>query len=318
MDYKELANKMAVNSQNELTAGNELIDAKLATGKEQRPQIESPTKKLSFGQAFAQARSQGLKIFDWNGKKYNTQLKNGTVQKTQKINIPTNTSNVKPSLGIQLPAVTITVQRPRVNYGNEVPNINNFVSNSVLKTGFDKVYNKPIYSRVDFPTPFKKGGKINNTENKFIAYLIDKSGIDNEDDLNSYIQDLGEDGLKKEFNNFQQYLEKGEIIMAKEGAKLDYIKKLRGTCPDGFEMKSFKKGGVICSKCEKKAQAEQATVKKAQQGTKVVQDFKNDMKKKNTDQQRYKNLTDQELKADSVDYAKAYPKSDVAKKLRKK
>lgn len=39
---------------------------------------------------------------------------------------------------------------------------------------------------------------------------------------------------------------------AKYGAKLNYIKYLRGECPDGFEMQTFKKGGAICKKCVKK------------------------------------------------------------------
>lgn len=68
-----------------------------------------------------------------------------------------------------------------------------------------------------------------------------------------------------------------QVPAAAKGAKLNYIKSLRGQCPDGFEMQYFKKGGVMCSQCIKKAQAQKAT--KAEKGTKVVQDFKADMKK---------------------------------------
>lgn len=39
---------------------------------------------------------------------------------------------------------------------------------------------------------------------------------------------------------------------AKFGAKLNYIKYLRGQCPDGYEMKYFKAGGKVCKKCMKK------------------------------------------------------------------
>lgn len=50
---------------------------------------------------------------------------------------------------------------------------------------------------------------------------------------------------------------------AKHGAKLisniNYIKYLRGQCPEGYEMQTFKKGGAICEKC----------VKRAQQGTSI-------------------------------------------------
>lgn len=40
---------------------------------------------------------------------------------------------------------------------------------------------------------------------------------------------------------------------AKFGAKLNYVKYLREICPDGYEMKTFKKGGALCKKCMKKA-----------------------------------------------------------------
>lgn len=40
--------------------------------------------------------------------------------------------------------------------------------------------------------------------------------------------------------------------MAKKGAKLNYIKQLRGICPEGYEMQYFKTGGTICKKCVQK------------------------------------------------------------------
>lgn len=39
---------------------------------------------------------------------------------------------------------------------------------------------------------------------------------------------------------------------AKLGAKLNYIKQLKGDCLEGEELVYFKKGGMICNKCEKK------------------------------------------------------------------
>ncbi len=39
--------------------------------------------------------------------------------------------------------------------------------------------------------------------------------------------------------------------MAKQGTKLQYIKRLRGECPEGFEMKMFRAGGQLCKKCMK-------------------------------------------------------------------
>lgn len=45
--------------------------------------------------------------------------------------------------------------------------------------------------------------------------------------------------------------------MARKGAKLNYLKSLKGDCPEGEEVVYFQKGGNICKKCEKK-KAEQS------------------------------------------------------------
>lgn len=52
--------------------------------------------------------------------------------------------------------------------------------------------------------------------------------------------------------------------MAKQGTKLEYIKSLKGECPEGYEMKYMKAGGSVCPVCQKKA-------KKAKKGEKGVQ-----------------------------------------------
>lgn len=44
--------------------------------------------------------------------------------------------------------------------------------------------------------------------------------------------------------------------MARFGAKLNYIKFLRGQCPEGYEMQYFKNGGKAgCKKCQKAQRA---------------------------------------------------------------
>ena len=57
------------------------------------------------------------------------------------------------------------------------------------------------------------------------------------------------------------------VQQAKFGAKLTYIQRLRGECPDGYEMQYFKKGGQVCKKCMKKVQAKQ-------EGGNVIEEFK--------------------------------------------
>lgn len=49
-----------------------------------------------------------------------------------------------------------------------------------------------------------------------------------------------------------QQMQGSQPQSARLGAKLDYIKFLRGKCPNGYEMQYFKKGGAICKKCVKK------------------------------------------------------------------
>jgi hypothetical protein len=41
---------------------------------------------------------------------------------------------------------------------------------------------------------------------------------------------------------------------ARNGAKLNYIRRLKGECPEGYEMAYFKAGGKVCKKCQKKVE----------------------------------------------------------------
>jgi hypothetical protein len=70
--------------------------------------------------------------------------------------------------------------------------------------------------------------------------------------------------------------------MAKQGAKLAYIKRLRGECPEGYEARTYKIGGKVCKKCEKiEVEKCGGKAKKHQNGgeAQLVTDFKN--RKKN-------------------------------------
>lgn len=46
-----------------------------------------------------------------------------------------------------------------------------------------------------------------------------------------------------------QQIQGQQAKVAKKGAKLAYIKRLRGECPEGSEMQYYKVGGTICKKC---------------------------------------------------------------------
>lgn len=107
---------------------------------------------------------------------------------------------------------------------------------------------------------FQEGGAMDTKQQMqqmFMSYLSQKY---NTDDINTLIQKLqstpgeqGETKLEDEMIEFKQVLQQqqGEPQMAKDGTKLNYLKQLRGQCPEGTELKYFKEGGTICSKCVK-------------------------------------------------------------------
>lgn len=114
------------------------------------------------------------------------------------------------------------------------------------------------------------------TFQKFAAYLIDKAktqGID----ANEYIQSLGIEGIKKEFESFKK-----QVPMNRKGSKLNYIKQLKGICPEGYEVEYYKNGGDLCTKCKKKKITDvDGTLgykPLAGKGTKLVQEFKSGKK----------------------------------------
>lgn len=83
----------------------------------------------------------------------------------------------------------------------------------------------------------------------FIQFLAQKTGAKNQQELEAAIQQLGEEGLKQAYAEFMQMMQQQQVRAAKFGAKLNYIKQLRGQCPDGYEVKYFKKGGLMTKEC---------------------------------------------------------------------
>lgn len=124
---------------------------------------------------------------------------------------------------------------------------------------------KPLTLSPGDTTKFQQGGTMNNQQElqkAFVAYLIQDAQsqgvqIQSEQDLQAYVEQLGEDGIKAKYQEFMQKMQGG--VMARLGAKLEYYKKLKGVCPEGEELVYFKQGGRICKACQK-----------AQKGTKVT------------------------------------------------
>lgn len=146
---------------------------------------------------------------------------------------------------------------------------------------------KPLSMGYGRTTAYQQGGTMQQQSSQeqelqkaFLAYLIQDAAqqgiqLQSEQDLQAYAQQLGEEGIKAKYQEFMQKMQGG--TMAKLGAKLEYIKKLKGVCPEGYEMSYYKVGGRICKTCQKMHKMEAA-----QKGKKlnVVQQFKKDMKTK--------------------------------------
>ena len=106
------------------------------------------------------------------------------------------------------------------------------------------------------PTKKQQGGQLNMNEQElqqaFIQFLAQKTGAKTQQELEAAIQQLGEEGLKQAYAEFMQLIQQQQVQAAKFGAKINYIKKLRGQCPDGYELQYYKSGGQLCKKCMKK------------------------------------------------------------------
>lgn len=100
---------------------------------------------------------------------------------------------------------------------------------------------------------YAKGGKLDGKEKAFASYLIELSGASTDEELQRFILETGEDEMKNIYLQWERNDGNMGITEAKLGAKLAYIKALRGECPEGYEVEKYMVGG--CVKCRKKAEA---------------------------------------------------------------
>ena len=68
------------------------------------------------------------------------------------------------------------------------------------------------------------------------------------------------------------------VQKAEKGAKLNYIKSLKGQCPEGEELVYFKKGGMLSCNCQKKQNG--GEVKKENKKSNPIEEFKKGRKTK--------------------------------------
>lgn len=80
------------------------------------------------------------------------------------------------------------------------------------------------------------------------------------------LQQIAQPGVLKEIITKQ--IEQANVQSARHGAKLNYLMKLKGMCPAGYEPRYYKAGGTICQACVKK-QEEREKVQSAKCGKKM-------------------------------------------------
>lgn len=156
--------------------------------------------------------------------------------------------------------------------------INNYYDLKETKFG-GKYYQKKQFKQGGLINKHQQGGTMANNEQElqkaFMAFLIEDAAaqgmqIQSEEDLKAYAQQLGKEGLQAKYQEFMQRMQGG--VKAKLGAKLDYIRKIKGLCAEDEELVYMKKGGRVCPVCEKKKKQ----AMKAEEGEKLdaVKEFK--------------------------------------------
>lgn len=80
------------------------------------------------------------------------------------------------------------------------------------------------------------------------------------------LQQITQPGVLKEIITKQ--IEQSNVQSARRGAKLNYLMRLKGICPSGYETRYYKTGGTICQACVKK-QEEREKVQSAKCGKKM-------------------------------------------------
>ena len=101
-------------------------------------------------------------------------------------------------------------------------------------------------------------GMSQQEQQEFVQFLAQILQAKSTDELQSKLEvqtKKDPDFIKKAYQAYQNYKKQGSTeqqpTYAKLGAKINYINKLNGKCPEGYDM--YKEGG--CLKCKKKKAA---------------------------------------------------------------
>ena len=188
------------------------------------------------------------------------QSQNPPLATTQKAPQPDYQINIKvPDLATALIGKTWGKGLPTIIGENQIANKQNEKTeqsqNQPLVNSTQDAINRSAMQNTILETDFginralkKVGRTIGSGFMDFLNFLNEKAA-NNQYSKNRRVNPLGYYQQGGQMNNQQQEVQGG--VMAKFGAKLEYIKKLKGICPEGYELKFFKQGGSVCKVCEK-------------------------------------------------------------------
>ena len=162
-------------------------------------------------------------------------------------------------------------------------------TNDVANMGLNSIKNKQDVHSKKGKFSFKLGGLINyykhggnmNQEQlqaAFMQFLAEQTGAQSQEELQAVVQQMGKEGLEQAYAQFMQMIQQQKVQAARFGAKLNYIKRLHGVCPDGMEMHYYKSGGRLCKKCME-MEKKRGHIPEKETGD-AIEDFKNSRKKK--------------------------------------
>ena len=109
---------------------------------------------------------------------------------------------------------------------------------------------------------FQQGGQAQQMMQQFIMDISQATGAQPEQvmQLVQQVAQQDKNRLAQAMQMWQNQDIKGAVQtltgqqMARKGAKLNYLKRISNTCPEGTQLTYYKVGGQICSKCEAMAQ----------------------------------------------------------------
>lgn len=183
---------------------------------------------------------------------------------------------------------------PYQNVNNNNQSVFNFVDPSKNSTTTHKFGGRLMYKyQIGGEMPQQQNAGTDDDMQQQVEQLV-QAAMSGDEEANKVIQSIQEAAqqgdqqaaqMMEMIQSVAQQMQQGQApVSAKYGAKLNYIARLRGECPDGYHMEYFKAGGRICKKCQKDmqraAKKEQVEKKACGGATKSMNKIKAQMKSK--------------------------------------